>query len=126
MTTPAFTYPKSITTNLRALLAEQSRVYGYMRHVARLRESDGTSKPLRDAERTAFDYSRRIARMIAVRSKGWTSAQWKTFKSKPCTQSARASAKPKGIGPKAKAANAGRSLSADEIAAYVASKGFEL
>ncbi len=64
--------------------------------------------------------------MIAERSKEWTSAQWQTFKSKPGTRSAKAPVKPKGTGPKAKAANAGRSLSGDEIAAYVASKGFAL
>lgn len=126
MTALSLTYPKYVPTNLGVLLAEQSRVYRYMKDVARLRESDRTSKSLRDAERRAFDYSRRISRMIAERSKGWTSAQWQTFKSKSGAQSTRALAKPKGTGPKAKAANAGRSLSADEIVAYVASKAFEI
>lgn len=140
MNLPHFLYPPTISPNLHVLFDQKARLASHRKGLARFRKNSVKSgaidprlwRELCDREIAANDYANQLDRMIKERSHRWSPTRWAQFnaerikrgraatrkRSKPPTKARKSFTK-------AKAANAGRSLTPDEITAYVAAKGLD-
>lgn len=120
MKLPRFEYLPAMPRNIRKLRSEQSRVHTYIKALEALHRPDWTNERLRLGQKEALDYLRQLSTMMKARLKRKPMKARKAKRPSP----PKTTRKPNGPGPKAKAANKGRSLTPDEIACYAALKGF--